>query len=253
MKEMEVKSKARLAAKEDSKIERRKIAMPKNLQNVQSAVKQRVSAPPTAQGSRPSSSTFLRRSANQQAPLEQAPAQPYKRKHMKLKPTLDVQSSGHIEHRERNFVSGNKREALNPPRTATAAFDAERQDRLHGNTYVPAPRTIGKDMNKEYGKVPTYLKDRKQQEAVAAERQRQIDIQEANSGLVLMTEDQRAEILGVLGDKEQELQTALSKLPLAIQTLSMQRRKNAIEDEIVEIAKAMEKFSKKEVWISMDE
>ena len=99
---------------------------------------------------------------------------------MKLKPATDQRPGRSIvgSKAAKNYVAANKRTAQNIPRSATIAFDNERRDRLNNSVYVAPQKTIGKNLNREFGKVPAYLEERKQERAAQLAREEQQRLEE---------------------------------------------------------------------------
>ena len=69
-------------------------------------------------------------------------------------------------------------------------------------------------------------------------------------GTRLMPEDERLQTLQDLIDSKRELNTALEKLPVVSKTIAMTRHKKDLEEKIMRIEKAIETFSKKQVYVA---
>ena len=64
-----------------------------------------------------------------------------------------------------------------------------------------------------------------------------------------MTEEERVETLNGLMNSKKELINILEKLPITTRTLAMQNKKDELIKKIEEVEKAIEMFSKKQVFI----
>ena len=68
-------------------------------------------------------------------------------------------------------------------------------------------------------------------------------------GTKLLTEEERVETLNGLMNSKKELINILEKLPITTRTLAMQNKKDELIKKIEEVEKAIEMFSKKQVFI----
>lgn len=70
-------------------------------------------------------------------------------------------------------------------------------------------------------------------------------------GTRLMGEEERLKTLEDLQATKREINNALEKLPLANQSLALQKRKKEMEEKLMRIDKAIETFSKKIVYVAL--
>ena len=64
-----------------------------------------------------------------------------------------------------------------------------------------------------------------------------------------MTEEERVNTLNGLIESKKEMVNILEKLPITTRTLAMQNKKEELIKKIEEVEKAIEMFSKKQVFI----
>ena len=104
--------------------------------------------------------------------------------------------------------------------------------------------------HKDYGKVPEYIKKYELEREI---RKEEIKKQEAAAkypkGTKLLSEEERVETLNGLMNSKKELTNLLEKLPITTRTLAMQNKKDELIKKIEEVEKAIEMFSKKQVFI----
>ena len=70
-------------------------------------------------------------------------------------------------------------------------------------------------------------------------------------GTRLMPEAERLKTLEELHETRKEVNNMLERLPVANQSMAMQRRKRDLEEKLLKIEKAIETFSKKTVYIAL--
>lgn len=70
-------------------------------------------------------------------------------------------------------------------------------------------------------------------------------------GTRLMGEDERIQTLEELNNTKKELNNILERMPIANNTLSLQRRRKEYEEKLFKIERAIETFSKKTVYIGL--
>jgi hypothetical protein len=228
---------------------KRLIPVPKNLQHARSKVSSTIRASNTTNSA--THRNFLKRttpSGPQLAAAAAAAAQqnqnkPYQSRHIKRKAATPTSFVAPKAQEARNFVRRNK----DLSRINTAA--STRSDFSNADVYSPTKRME----KKNYGKTPAYIHQRKAELAQAEEQVRLDDEAARDNGLVLMSEDQRVEVLEALDAKIAEFESALIKLPLVVETPGLIRKKLNLEDQISELAQAREKFSKPNVYIRADE
>ncbi len=66
-----------------------------------------------------------------------------------------------------------------------------------------------------------------------------------------MGEEERLKTLEELNLTKRELNNMLERMPLANQSLALQKRKKELEEKMLKIDKAIETFSKKVVYIAV--
>lgn len=70
-------------------------------------------------------------------------------------------------------------------------------------------------------------------------------------GTRLMGEDERIQTLEDLNNTKKELNNILERMPIANNTLSLQRRRKEYEEKLFKIERAIDTFSKKTVYIGL--
>ena len=119
---------------------------------------------------------------------------------------------------------------------------------------VPIKNKIIEEKNdkkhKDYGKVPEYIKkyeiEREQQKE---ERKKQEEASKYPKGTKLLSEEERISTLNGLINSKKEMINLLEKMPITTRTLSIQNKKEELIKKIEEVEKAIEMFSKKQVFI----
>eukprot|EP01035_Chromulina_nebulosa_P019230 gene19230-25081_t len=128
------------------------------------------------------------------------------------------------------------------------------KNRAQALTLVPpkAEPIVEVKKHEEYGRIPKYLEDRKQQwEDEQEEIKRRAPDPNCPPGMKLMHENERLETLSVLKQNREDLLLQLGKLPFVIETPSQIRRKNDIDMKLKEIENAIGLFSKTKVYIKL--
>ena len=104
--------------------------------------------------------------------------------------------------------------------------------------------------HKDYGKVPDYIKkyeiEREQQKE---EKKKQQEASKYPKGTKLLSEEERVSTLNGLINSRKEMINLLEKMPITTRTLSIQNKKEELIKKIEEVEKAIEMFSKKQVFI----
>ena len=104
--------------------------------------------------------------------------------------------------------------------------------------------------HKDYGKVPDYIKkyeiEREQQKE---EEKKQKEALKYPKGTKLLSEEERISTLNGLINSKKEMETLLEKMPITTRTLSIQNKKEELIKKLEEIEKAIDMFSKKQVFI----
>ena len=104
--------------------------------------------------------------------------------------------------------------------------------------------------HKDYGKVPDYIKkyevEREQQKE---EKKKLEEASKYPKGTKLLSEEERVSTLNGLINSKKEMINILEKMPITTRTLSIQNKKEELIRKIEEVEKAIEMFSKKQVFI----
>ena len=104
--------------------------------------------------------------------------------------------------------------------------------------------------HKDYGKVPDYIKkyeiEREQQKE---EEKKQKEALKYPKGTKLLSEEERISTLNGLINSKKEMETLLEKMPITTRTLSIQNKKEELIKKLEEVEKAIDMFSKKQVFI----
>ena len=104
--------------------------------------------------------------------------------------------------------------------------------------------------HKDYGKVPDYIKKYElEREIMKEEKKKQEAAAKYPKGTKLLTEEERVNTLNGLIESKKEMVNILEKLPITTRTLAMQNKKEELIKKIEEVEKAIEMFSKKQVFI----
>ena len=106
--------------------------------------------------------------------------------------------------------------------------------------------------HKNYGKVPNYIKRYEiERELKKEEIKRQKELKKIPKGMKLLSEEERLSTLNGLILNKKELINQLEKMPITTRTLAVQNKKEEISQKLDEIEKAIEMFSKKQVFIHL--
>ncbi|KAG6597796.1 Enkurin domain-containing protein 1 [Phytophthora cinnamomi] len=106
-------------------------------------------------------------------------------------------------------------------------------------------------VNRNFGRIPKYLLERKEQWArEEEERRRNAPDPDCPPGMVLLDEDERVRTLNVLRKSLTEAQLRMNTLPLRIETLNQIRRKNELEAKLQEIEDAIKVFDRAKVYVA---
>eukprot|EP00899_Mesostigma_viride_P025165 jgi/Mesvir1/5833/Mv00628-RA.1 len=114
----------------------------------------------------------------------------------------------------------------------------------------PAPASNPKEAllanQKDFGKVPKYLQERKQEMQAEAERRRAEDAEEkCPPGMRLLPEEERLQTLATLEENKRRVDQEIQSLPFVIETPSQKRRQADLERRLLEIEQARKLFSRK--------
>lgn len=99
-------------------------------------------------------------------------------------------------------------------------------------------------------RVPRYLQQRKaemaaEKAAVAAEAELQRQLSQIPPGHRRVSEEEKADTLRRIDERQHELEAQLAKIPIRFDTQSIQQRRRAIEDELRELDTRRSKYSTK--------
>ncbi|RLN54673.1 hypothetical protein BBJ28_00023402 [Nothophytophthora sp. Chile5] len=135
----------------------------------------------------------------------------------------------------------------------------ERVDYVNANAWevIKAPSTRSnqeeeaRPSRRDYGRIPRYLLERKEQWA-REEEERRLNAPDPDCppGMVLLDEDERIRTLRVLHKSLGEAQLRMNALPLSIETMMQIRRKNALEAKLQEIEDAIKVFDRAKVYVA---
>jgi len=104
--------------------------------------------------------------------------------------------------------------------------------------------------HKDYGKVLEYIKKYELEREIRKEEiKKQEEAAKYPKGTKLLSEEERIETLNGLMKSKKELTNLLEKLPITTRTLAMQNKKDELIKKIEEVEKAIDMFSKKQVFI----
>ena len=136
-----------------------------------------------------------------------------------------------------NWISKNRlaAEMMEAPLTMTAREKSKQESTVH----------------ESFGKVPQYLKNRKDQWASEKEEAaRRAPDPNCPKGMKLMPEEERVQTLEVLRASREEAMNQLSRMPFILETPSAKRKHTELEMKLKEIEAALALFSKNKVYIT---
>jgi uncharacterized protein YeaC (DUF1315 family) len=134
-------------------------------------------------------------------------------------------------------------------------FIKENRKLVHDNK-IPLKHKNNEEINnlkhKNYGKVPNYIKRYELEREIKKEEiKRQKELKKIPKGMKLLSEEERLSTLNGLILNKKELINQLEKMPITTRTLAVQNKKEELSQKINEIEKAIEMFSKKQVFIHL--
>lgn len=141
--------------------------------------------------------------------------------------------------------------ALAPPSNANFVS----RNKVKAMTMIPARKesTDEPHRHEEYGRVPEYLEERKAQWADQEEEvRRKKPDPNCPPGMCLMPEDERVSTLETLMRSKEEALVQLRKLPFVVETPTMKKRQEYLDNKLREIDQAMAIFSKSKVYVASD-
>jgi hypothetical protein len=111
---------------------------------------------------------------------------------------------------------------------------------------------IQNNKHKDYGKVPEYIKKYElERELKKEELKRQEEASKYPKGTKLLSEEERISTLNGLLENKKEITNQLEKMPIITRTNSIRIRKEELLNKLEEIEKAIEMFSKKQVFVKI--
>ncbi|TYZ66955.1 hypothetical protein PybrP1_008795 [[Pythium] brassicae (nom. inval.)] len=143
---------------------------------------------------------------------------------------------------KRDFVNANAWEVIrkspakpSPP----VVHSTDKQQRLIG-------------YNRNFGRIPKYLLERKEQWAKEEEARRlNAPDPDCPPGMTRLDEDERLRTLQVLRQSLDEARLQLNHLPLRVETQRQIRRKNELEAKLQEIEDAIKVFDRSKVYVAL--
>ena len=116
--------------------------------------------------------------------------------------------------------------------------------------YINNNDIIYEERHKNFGKVPEYIKKYEQEREF--ERQEKIRKKlemKYPKGTRLLSDEERIKTLNSLKKAQYENSLELEKMPITNRTIKLQKRKEELVKKLMEIDKAIEMFSKKQVFV----
>ena len=111
---------------------------------------------------------------------------------------------------------------------------------------------IKNNKHKDYGKVPNYIKKYELEREIKKEEiKRQEEAAKYPKGTKLLTEEERLNTLNGLIENKKQIMNQLEKMPITTRTNSVRIRKEELFNKLEEIEKAIDMFSKKQVFIKI--
>ena len=154
--------------------------------------------------------------------------------------TYDAEDQGITENKpelKKDYIASNAKAAISQPAA-----------KIQGQAIETT-----KTLNPSYGKVPQYIEEYKAKREVQNERKKQEEEQaKCPPGMKLMAEDERIETLNILQKGKEDVWQSINKLPIASNTLAVQRRRAEYEGKLVELENAIKTFSKPKVYVALN-
>ena len=111
---------------------------------------------------------------------------------------------------------------------------------------------IKTDKHKDYGKVPSYIKKYELEREIKNEEiKRQEEAAKYPKGTKLLSDEERINTLNGLMKNKKELTNQLEKMPITTRTNSIRIRKEELIKKLEEIEKAIDMFSRKQVFVKI--
>ena len=116
---------------------------------------------------------------------------------------------------------------------------------------VEEPKNI-EVKHKNFGKVPLYIKKYELEREMKKEEMKKMEeMAKYPKGTKLLNEEERLNTLNGLIENKKEINNKLEKMPITTRTNSVRIRKEELFKKLEEIEKAIEMFSKKQVFVKM--
>ena len=111
---------------------------------------------------------------------------------------------------------------------------------------------IKTDKHKDYGKVPSYIKKYELEREIKNEEiKRQEEASKYPKGTKLLSDEERLNTLDGLIKNKKELTNQLEKMPITTRTNSVRVRKEELIKKLEELEKAIDMFSRKQVFVKI--
>jgi len=111
---------------------------------------------------------------------------------------------------------------------------------------------IKTNKHKDYGKVPSYIKKYEHEREIKNEEiKRREEASKYPKGTKLLTEEERLNTLNGLIRNKKELTNQLEKMPITTRTNSVRIKKEELIKKLEELEKAIDMFSRKQVFIKI--
>jgi hypothetical protein len=156
-----------------------------------------------------------------------------------------------LETRKAPAPKRNEVALLKPPSNA----DFITRNKLTAMTLEPQRKGSQDEIHRheEFGRVPQYLEERKAQwQEEEEDRRRRLPDPDCPAGMMLMSEEERRGTLSVLEQSREEAMQQLRRLPFVIETPSMRKKQEMLENKLREIDRALGIFSKPKVYVALD-
>ena len=111
---------------------------------------------------------------------------------------------------------------------------------------------VNNNKHKDYGKVPNYIKKYELEREIKKEEiKRQEEAAKYPKGTKLLSEEERLSTLNGLIENKKEITNQIEKMPITTKTNSIRIRKEELYKKLEEIEKAIDMFSRKQVFVKI--
>lgn len=108
-------------------------------------------------------------------------------------------------------------------------------------------------LHKDFGKIPKYIQEMKLKNEILKDiKKKKKEEEKYPKGTKLLTEEERLFTLQKLKESKKELENLLEKLPITLNSLSSRNKQQKLYKELDEIEQAITTFSKKQVFVKID-